>query len=107
MGFPNPSKGACDQRRFFNPSQPLNALQSGFALLDRGAAEVVNAGEDDASSTTATDSVDVRGATPANADPMLTGIRDLMLAKVQVRAGAALLHAYSENRQDLFDLLRD
>lgn len=81
-----------------------NALQSGFHLADRGAAEIVSATQ---TPDTPTDTVDVRPTGSAiEAEPLLSGIRDLMLARIQVKAGAALLHAYSDNRQTLFDMLK-
>jgi hypothetical protein len=39
-------------------------------------------------------------------EPMLAGVRDMMLARVQVGAGAELLHAYSEDRQTLYEMLK-
>ncbi len=79
-----------------------SALTGGFARLDRAATEIV--GAFNSIPPAATDSVDIRSN--VDADPLLTGVRDLMLAKLQVGAGALLLHTYRDNRQDLFDMLR-
>ena len=90
------------------------ALQSGFAQVDCGAAELV-AGT---SSSPTGDTTDLRNSPtttdPANPptitgelDPTLAGIRDLMLGQMMVGASAVLLHAYRKNRSDLVSLLYD
>ena len=84
----------------------LNALTNGFAKLDSAASEIVSAGQSPPDALQP-NTVDLRsGIAGTDSDPVLAGIRDLMLAKIQVRAGAALLHAYRDNRQDLFEMLR-
>jgi len=86
-------------------SSVQNALGSGFLRLNHAAAEIVAASQSGAEAG-APDTLDVRSSISSTADPLLTGIRDLMLAKLQVGAGSALLHAYRENRNDLFEMLR-
>jgi hypothetical protein len=82
-----------------------NALSNGFRRLDTAAAEIVSASQA-STHPTPSDTADVRSALTGTSDPLLSGIRDLMLAKLQIGAGAALLHAYRANRQDLFEMLR-
>ena len=83
----------------------LSALQRGWTQFDRGAAEVV-AGSMAPPASQPQDMVDVRSGSPIDAEPMLAGMRDMMLARVQISAGAALLHAYSANRQSLYEMLK-
>ena len=80
-----------------------DALQGGFALLNQGAAQVVSATQD---SPRPADTVEISTGSPIEAEPMLAGIRDMMLARVQAGAGAELLHAYNDDRRDLFDMLK-
>lgn len=81
-------------------SSVATAFNSGFALLNKGAEEVL-------AGVQAGDTVEIRGTcSPIEGEPLLAGIRDMMLARVQVKGGAALLHAYRENRETLFDLLK-
>jgi hypothetical protein len=79
----------------------LNALTGGFNRLNRAAQELASP----ADLSPPTDSVELTGTTPGMSDPMISGMKDLMLAQLQVGAGALLLHAYSGDRQRLFDLL--
>jgi len=83
----------------------LSALQGGFTQLNKGAAEVVTATFADPTAQ-AQDIMDVRSGSPVDTEPMLSGMRDMMLAREQISAGAVLLHAYSENRQSLYELLK-
>jgi hypothetical protein len=76
------------------------AFNSGFARLNQGAEKVL-------AGVRADDAVEISGAgSPIEGDPLLAGIRDMMLARMQVKGGAALLHAWRENRESLFDLLK-
>ena len=87
-------------------SSALTALQGGFASLDRGAAEMV-AGTTTDPAQPAADIVDVRSGSIVDTEPMLAGIRDLMLARLQVGAGAAMLHAYQADRTSLYNMLKE
>ena len=88
-------------------SSAMSALQGGFSLLDRGAQEVNAATQPAEPGASPGDSVEIRSTgSPIEGEPMLAGIRDLMLARMQVGAGAALLHAYNSDRQTLFEMLK-
>ncbi len=84
-------------------TSPVHAIKSGLALLDRGAAELAGTGTMVADSG---DSVDVRSGDSVGFDPAISGIRDLFLARLEIGAGAVLMHAYRDNRLNLFEMLR-
>jgi len=84
----------------------LLALQRGSAQVNRGAAEIVSASTVTSSPDVPQDIVDIRSGSAVDTEPMLTGVRDLMLGRLQFEAGTVLLHAYSENRQSLYDMLK-
>ncbi len=82
-------------------------------MLDRGAAEIVDGSSpDDSASNAGTPAAsvsvgnDVADSGDGLGDEMIGGVRDLMLAKLQIGGAAALLHAYAGNRNDLFEMLR-
>jgi hypothetical protein len=91
----------------------LAGMRNGFGTLDRGAAEIVDGTqpEPDATDST-TDSVqtgspvDPSGQTVGSGDELLSGVRDLMVARLQIGGAVALLHAYNDTRQDLFEMLK-
>ena len=80
-----------------------NAFTSGFARLDRAAAELTTMNDSPDPTTPGLPPV----STPSVGDPAIQGIFDLMMAKVQIGAGALLLHQYSDDRRQLWDLLRE
>lgn len=85
----------------------MAALQSGWSQMNRGAAEVVAAATASPGTPLPQDVVDIRSSgSPVDTEPMLAGIRDMMLARQQISAGAMVLHVYDENRQTLYDMLK-
>lgn len=73
--------------------------------MNQGAAEVVQGATDDPARPQ--DSLDLRSGSIMGTEPLLAGVRDIMLAKLQVGAGTALLHAYRDERESLFQMLQD
>lgn len=93
-------------------SSILDGMRTGFGTLDRGAAELVDGtlsdSDDETSSPAATVSTGnpITSADASAPDEVLSGVRDLMFARLQIGASAALLHAYNNDRNSLFEMLR-
>ena len=74
------------------------AFTSGFERLHKAAVQL----SQPLDVAPPTDTVELSAATT---DPMIAGVTDLMLAKVQVGAAAMLLRTYNANQMQLLDLL--
>ncbi len=84
-------------------------MRNGFGTLDRGAAEIVDGtspSQDPTDTASTGNAVDTSGGTDQSGDELLSGVRDLMFAKLQIGGAAAMIHAYNDTRKDLFDMLK-
>jgi len=84
-------------------------MRNGFGTLDHGADEIVEStlpGPDPTDSTSTGNLVDSSGSTNESGDELLSGVRDLMLARLQIGGAAAMIHAYNDTRNDLFNMLK-
>jgi hypothetical protein len=78
-------------------SSALHVLQSGFTKLNKAAQEMTSAVGGD----TPSEGAETQGASME--DPLVSGVRDLLAARLDVRVGSLLLREYNRDQGRLFD----